>query len=492
MRFALFHVLQAGGARTERRAIGAKGLTGPGYDGHAFWDIEGFVLPLLSLTVPGAAADALRWRASTLPAARERGSTLGLEGAAFPWRTVSGKECSAYWPAGTAGFHVNADIAYAVADHVSITGDAAFEREVGLPLLVETARLWMSLGNVDRRGRWHVNGVTGPDEYSAVQNDNVFTNLMAARNLSAAADACDRHAEGAAEHAVTAEEIESWRRACAAVCLPYDEDLGVHQQARNFTDLAEWPFGDYQDRYPLLLHAPYVQLYSRQVVKQADLVLAMHWCGEAFTAEQKARNVDYYEQRTVRDSSLSACTQAVMCAEVGHLDLAHRYAREAALVDLRDLHHNSGDGVHIASLAGAWSAMVAGFGGLPCPGRAAADRPGAAARHQPAVVPRALARAAPVRERRPRRDGPGSTRRSGAAGGRRRTGRGDARRATSTPAAQAHAAAAGPTATGRSRAAAHRGRPMSDDRTHPAHVTFGHGRRVAGKRRSRAAAWFLA
>jgi len=363
VRFALFHVLQAG-ARTEQRAIGAKGLTGPGYDGHAFWDTEGFVLPLLSLTVPDAAADALRWRASILPAARERAATLGLAGAAFPWRTVSGKECSAYWPAGTAGYHVNADIAYAVAAHVSITGDADFEREVGLPLLVETARLWMSLGNVDRRGRWHINGVTGPDEYSAVQNDNIFTNLMAARNLAAAADACDRHPDGAAEHAVTAEEVASWRAACAAVYLPYEEDLGVHQQARHFTDLAEWPFEDYQDRYPLLLHAPYVQLYSWQVVKQADLVLAMHWCGEAFTAEQKARNVNYYEQRTVRDSSLSACTQAVMCAEVGHLDLAHRYAREAALVDLRDLHHNSGDGVHIASLAGAWSALVAGFGGL--------------------------------------------------------------------------------------------------------------------------------
>jgi alpha,alpha-trehalose phosphorylase len=363
VRFALFHVLQAG-ARTEQRAIGAKGLTGPGYDGHAFWDTEGYILPVLSLTAPTAAADALRWRASTLETARQRAGTLGLCGAAFPWRTVAGQECSAYWPAGTAGFHVNADIAYAVETYVAATDDREFEAETGVPLLVETARLWASLGNHDGRGRWHINGVTGPDEYSAVQNDNVFTNLMAARNLRTAADACARHPERAESLDVTSAEIGSWRTASAAVCLPYDEDLGVHQQSRDFTNLAEWPFEDYRQSYPLLLHAPYVQLYGKQVVKQADLVLAMHLCGESFSAEQKARNLDYYERRTVRDSSLSACTQAVMCAEVGHLELAHRYATEAALVDLRDLHSNSGSGMHIASLAGTWTALVAGFGGV--------------------------------------------------------------------------------------------------------------------------------
>ena len=113
-----------------------------------------------------------------------------------------------------------------------------------------------------------------------------------------------------------------------------------------------------------MLHEPYVRLYPTQVIKQADLVLAMHWQGHAFTPEQKARNFDYYERRTMRDSSLSACTQAVMCAEVGHLELAHDYAYEAALIDLRDLHHNTRDGLHMASLAGAWTALVAGFGGL--------------------------------------------------------------------------------------------------------------------------------
>jgi alpha,alpha-trehalose phosphorylase len=363
VRFGLFHVLQSG-ARAERRAIPAKGLTGPGYDGHTFWDTEGFVLPVLTYTQPDAAADALRWRHSTLWLARERAAALGLRGAAFPWRTIRGQECSGYWPAGTAGFHINADIADAVLRQRTVTGDDTLERECGAELLVETARLWESLGHFDRHGGWHVHGVTGPDEYSALSDDNIFTNLMAARNLRGAAGAMGRHPDLAVRFSVTDQEVRDWLRAADAVFLPYDTELRVHAQSLGFTMYQEWDFAASAGRYPLLLNVPYFELYRRQVVKQADLVLAMHWCGDAFTAEQKARNFDYYERRTVRDSSLSACTQAVLAAEVGHLDLAHRYACEAATVDLLDLHHNSRDGLHMASLAGAWIAVVAGFGGL--------------------------------------------------------------------------------------------------------------------------------
>jgi alpha,alpha-trehalose phosphorylase len=362
VRFGLFHVLQAS-ARTEGRAIAAKGLTGPGYDGHAFWDTEAYVLPVLTYTAPHAAADALRWRESTLPAACDRARVLGLRGATFPWRTIRGQECSAYWPAGTAAWHVNADIAAAFERYRVVTGDPTLEQQCGLAVLVETARLWLSLGHHDRHGIWHVDGVTGPDEYTAVVNDNVFTNLMAAHNLRTAAAACARNPEAARSLGVDTEESAAWTDAANAVHLPYDEELGVHQQCEGFTRLAEWDFENHHE-YPLLLHAPYVRLYPAQVVKQADLELAMHWQSHAFTAEQKARNVDYYERRTVRDSSLSACSQAVMCAEVGHLELAHDYMFEAALIDLRDLHHNTRDGLHIASLAGSWIALVEGFGGL--------------------------------------------------------------------------------------------------------------------------------
>jgi trehalose/maltose hydrolase-like predicted phosphorylase len=362
VRFGLFHILQAS-ARAEQRAIAGKGLTGTGYDGHAFWDTEGFVLPVLTYTAPRAAADALRWRASTLDLAKERAGVLGLDGAAFPWRTIRGQECSAYWPAGTAAWHINADIAMAFERYRIVTGDQSLEEECGLEVLIETARLWMSLGHHDRHGVWHLDGVTGPDEYTAIMRDNVFTNLMAAHNLRTAAEACARHIGAAHAMGVTTEEMAAWRDAGDAVHIPYDDELGVHQQCEGFTTFAEWDFED-NPTYPLLLHEPYVRLYPAQVIKQADLVLAMQWQSHAFTAEQKARNVDYYERRTVRDSSLSALTQAVMCAEVGHLDLAHDYAYEAAQIDLRDLHHNSRDGLHMASLAGAWTALVGGFGGL--------------------------------------------------------------------------------------------------------------------------------
>jgi alpha,alpha-trehalose phosphorylase len=362
VRFGLFHVLQSS-ARAERRAIPGKGLTGTGYDGHAFWDTEGYVLPVLTYTAPTAAADALRWRASTLDLAKDRAALLDLDGAAFPWRTIHGEECSAYWPAGTAAWHVNAVIAMAFERYRVVTGDDSLEQECGLVVLVETARLWYSLGHHDRHGVWHLDGVTGPDEYTALVRDNVYTNLMAAHNLRSAADACERHPDIADEMGVNSEEMAAWRDAADAACIPFDEDLGVHEQCDGFTTLREWNFTE-NTEYPLLLHEPYVRLYPSQVVKQADLVLAMHWRSNVFTPEQMARNLDYYEPRTTRDSSLSACTQAVICAAVGHLELAHDYAYEAAMIDLRDLHDNTEDGLHMASLAGAWTALVAGFGGL--------------------------------------------------------------------------------------------------------------------------------
>ncbi|AEA25342.1 glycoside hydrolase family 65 protein [Pseudonocardia benzenivorans] len=364
IRLATFHVLQAG-ARAERRAIGAKGLTGDGYDGHTFWDTETFALPVLSHLAPDAAADALRWRRSILPQAMERAEQLGLAGAAFPWRTIRGHECSGYWPAGTAAFHINADIADAVRRHVAATGDIEFEREVGLELLVQTARLWRSLGHHDAAGEFRIDGVTGPDEYSAIVDNNVYTNLMAQLNLRHAAEVAAKHPRPAARLGVNAEEMASWRDAASSMRIPFDEVLGVHPQAEGFTDHQMWDFeGTPASKYPLLLHYPYFDLYRKQVIKQADLVLAMQLQPDAFTPEQMARNFAYYEAITVRDSSLSAATQAVVAAWTGHLDLAFDYFAEAALVDLGDLAGNTDHGMHIASMAGTWTAVASGFGGM--------------------------------------------------------------------------------------------------------------------------------
>jgi alpha,alpha-trehalose phosphorylase len=364
LRFAIFQVVQAA-ARAEYRAIPAKGLTGRGYDGHTFWDMETYLLQVLTYASPRAVRQALMWRHSTLDIARDRARELRLAGAAFPWRTIRGEECSGYWPAGTAGFHVNADIADAVRRYVAATGDTAFESGPGLDLLVETARLWRSLGHFDKQERFRIDGVTGPDEYSALADNNVFTNLMAARNFRAAADAATRYPERAAELEVTVDEIETWRLAAAEMVIPYDDVLEITPQSEGFTSFRKWDFDAMTEAdYPLMLHYPYYLLYSSQVVKQADLVFALYICSECFTPEQKRRDFDYYEAITVRDSSLSASIQAIVAAEVGHLDLAYAYLRETAFVDLWNLAGNTDDGVHLAAMAGAPLAVVAGFGGM--------------------------------------------------------------------------------------------------------------------------------
>src|SRR5436305_6943072 len=188
---------------------------------------------------------------------------------------------------------------------------------------------------------------------------------MAKRNLCSAAQAARRSPHRAHALGVEADEIASWLHAAEEMFIPYDEHLAVTSQDESFTKYEMWDFaGTAQDKYPLLLHFPYFDLYRKQVVKQADLVLALHLCGDAFTAEQKERDFAYYEQLTVRDSSLSATTQVVIAAEVGQLQLAYDYLGETAFIDLHDLGKNGRDGVHIASLAGTWTALVAGFGGM--------------------------------------------------------------------------------------------------------------------------------
>ena len=334
LRYGLFNVLQAS-ARTETRAIGAKGLTGPGYDGHAFWDTETFVLPVLTFTRPELARDALIWRHSTLDLARQRAQELRLEGAAFPWRTIHGEECSGYWPAGTAAFHVNADIADAVRRYVLATGDEDFERDFGAELLVETARLWTSLGNISAEGRFHIDGVTGPDEYSALVDNNVYTNLMAQANLRAAA--------GTAERRPDCDAGWGWRgarsrhggtRRTGCTC-PTTSGSACTGRTRTSPRTNGWDFdATPAEDYPLLLSQPYLTCTAGRWSSRRTSCMALFLRGDAFTADEKRRDFDYYEALTVRDSSLSACIQSVVAAEVGHLDLAYDYLAEAALLDL--------------------------------------------------------------------------------------------------------------------------------------------------------------
>ncbi|MDA8341320.1 MAG: family 65 glycosyl hydrolase [Actinomycetota bacterium] len=374
VRFGLFQLLQAA-AHAGERGIAAKGLTGQGYDGHRFWDSEIFLVPILSYTTPEWARGLIAFRHRTLDAARARAAELGLAGALFPWRTISGTDVSSYFPEGTAAFHLDADVAHAIGTYVTATGDEELLAHQGAEILVETARLWISLGHFDesRGGAFFIDEVTGPDEYSALADNNLYTNVMAAANLAQAAAVVgalashrpDAHAALVAATGLDPAEPAAWQRAADAMFVPYDETRGIHPQDDGFLhhalfDLASVP----EDNYPLLLHYHPLLLYGRQVVKQADLVLALRLAGERFTLEEKRRDFAYYEPITVHDSSLSAATHAVVAAELGDMGTAVGYLRAAALIDLDNLAHNVRDGVHLAGVASSWIAVVEGIAGF--------------------------------------------------------------------------------------------------------------------------------
>jgi alpha,alpha-trehalose phosphorylase len=372
IRWNLFQVAQATW-RAEGAGVPAKGLTGQAYEGHYFWDTEIYVLPFLAYTQPRVARNLLRFRHSMLPSARRHARDLSHRGAMFPWRTINGEEASAYYQAGTAQYHINADIAYAVRRYVHVRGDRGFLAEVGAELLVETARLWEDLGFYAADGRFHIHSVTGPDEYTTVVNDNTYTNLMARENLRFAAEVVrhlaaqepEAHAALEAELDLRSEEIEGWERAAAAMHVPYDEVRGMHPQDVNFLDREVWDLERTPpERFPLLLHHHPLVIYRHQVIKQADIVLAMLLLGDQFSDEQKRANFDYYDALTTGDSSLSACVQSIVAAEIGDEERALEYFRFALLMDLADVAGNASDGVHIASAAGVWQALVFGFGGV--------------------------------------------------------------------------------------------------------------------------------
>jgi len=374
IRWNLFQLAQAT-ARAHEQGVAAKGVTAGGYDGHYFWDTEVYVLPYLASTSPDTARKLLRFRWKMLDHARARAAELSQVGALYPWRTINGEEASAYYAAGTAQYHINAAVAYAIERYLNATADTDFLAHEGAEVLVETARLWADLGFYEHNGseRFRIHGVTGPDEYTTVVNDNLYTNVMARFNMRYAAWTYEFLAEWdpPAHEAlrrrtgVTDEEVASWRRAAEAMYLPYDEDLGIHPQDEGFLDREPWDFaGTPPDRYPLLLHYHPLVIYRFQVLKQADVVLAMHLRGQHFSREQKRRNFEYYDPITTGDSSLSACVQSIVAAEVGHQQLAWDYFEQSLYLDLADTHGNTADGVHIANAGGVWGAIVHGFAGM--------------------------------------------------------------------------------------------------------------------------------
>ncbi len=375
VRWSLFHIHQAA-ARADDLGVPAKGLTGSAYEGHYFWDTEIYVLPFLTYVEPRVARNLLRHRHSLLDAARHRARMVNERGALFPWRTITGEEASANFEAGTAQYHIDADIAYAVEKYARVTGDEAFLLDEGAEILVETARLYASLGFFRGEGdeaTFHIHGVTGPDEYTTVVDDNAYTNLMAAKNLADAARLVERlrsedkdaYAHLVRRTNVAEEEVALWRRAARQMYLPYDTTQGITPQDDHFLALRRWDFDAVpRDRYPLLLHFHPLVIYRHQVLKQADVVLAMFLRDECFDAEHVRRNFEYYDPLTTGDSSLSTSVQAVVASRIGDASKAIEYFRYACFMDLANVAGNTGDGVHIAAAGGVWLATVYGFGGL--------------------------------------------------------------------------------------------------------------------------------
>ncbi len=374
IRFNLFHILQAS-ARAEGCGVPAKGLTGQAYEGHYFWDTEIYLMPFLIYTSPRIAKNLLSFRYRMLSQARERAKFLGHRGAMFPWRTINGGEASAYYAAGTAQYHINADIMYALRKYVQATGDEQFLRDYGAEMLVETARLWEDLGFYSdaKGGAFCINSVTGPDEYKAVVNNNAYTNLMARENLRYAAKTVewlrttgpDAYAALARKTALEPGEVEAWLKAAERMYIPHDEKLKIIPQDDSFLDREPWDFENTPlDRYPLLLFYHPLNIYRKQVIKQADVVLAMFLLDGAFSLEAKKRNFDFYDPLTTGDSSLSSSVQAIIAGQIGDVDTAITYGMAALLMDLADVGGNVKDGCHIASMGGTWMMLTYGLGGM--------------------------------------------------------------------------------------------------------------------------------
>lgn len=382
IRFNLFQLHQSVG-RDGKSSLAAKGLTGLGYEGQYFWDTEIYAMPFFTHTDPTTARALIAFRISILDHARSRARELSQRGALFPWRTIGGMEASAYFPASTAQYHINADIAYALLQYLVVTGDRSILDEGGYDLLVETARLWVDLGFYNERkgGKFCIHEVTGPDEYSALVDNNLYTNVMAAYHLEHTARLLFQLSqERPAQYAALAgrldlkeEEIDAFQRAASSMYIPFDEAEHINAQDDRFLTLQEWDEKKSgKILHPMLLHYHPLVIYRHRLIKQADITLAMVLQSQRFPWYLRRRNFVYYERYTTGDSSLSAAAQAVAAFDVHLGELGLRYLSDTALMDIADLHGNTKDGLHTAAMAGSWMTVVSGVAGyrltdgIPC------------------------------------------------------------------------------------------------------------------------------
>lgn len=370
--YNLFQLNQAAG-RDGRTNIAAKGLSGSGYEGHYFWDTEMYMLPYFTYTNQPMARQLLLYRYQTLPKARERARALGVsEGALFAWRTINGEEASAYFPAGTAQYHIDADIAYAVGKYYEVTRDLNFINQCGFEMVLETARFWKSFGSWYRSGhtnRFEFHTVTGPDEYTALVNNNYYTNRLAKHNFDLviylAAEILKVDPHGLDKFGIDSTDLATFKKLAAHVYLPYSTELKINEQDDSFLSKPRWPAErSTPDNLPLLLHYHPLTIYRYQVAKQADTLLADYLFPTDLPADQLKREYHYYEGVTNHDSSLSRSIFSILAARMGDSEKAYQYFMDTARMDLVNLQKNTADGLHLANLGGSWLALVAGFSGF--------------------------------------------------------------------------------------------------------------------------------
>lgn len=372
LRFSLFHLLQGSG-RDGSTNIASKALTGEGYEGHTFWDSEIYVVPVFAHAFPAVARSLLQYRIALLPSARERAIELRRAGALFPWRTIAGPEASAYYPAGTAQIHINADIVWAFSHYLEVTGDLDLMWEGGAEVVFECARFFSHYGTLGDDGRFHLHTVTGPDEYTALVDDNYFTNKMVKHTLAFAVDlASTLRADDAAAFTtlaaklgLTPRELEDFAAKADVIHLAVDEVRAITPQDSSFLSKPEWPWAEVPaERYPLLLSYHPLDIYRHQVLKQADVLLAHYLLPDDVPRWRLRRDAEYYAARTTHDSSLSACAHAIVAAELNLLDTALAFFDATARTDLDDLQGNGDHGVHVAAMGGSWLTIAHGFAGM--------------------------------------------------------------------------------------------------------------------------------
>lgn len=337
--------------------IAAKGLSGEGYEGHYFWDTEIYMLPLFTLTSPEIAKNLLYYRYRTLDQAQLRGKSLNHKAAKYPWRTISGVESSPYYPAGTAQYHINADIAYAMIQYYLFTDDEEAMRSFGFELLLETSKLWLETGHY-YNNQFRIDAVTGPDEYSALVNNNYYTNAMAKYHMQWTVKIYETLIKQNHE-----DLIKALQEASDKMYLPYDDSLNIDLQDEHFLMKKPWDFEASKDKHPLLLHYHPLVIYRHQVLKQADTVLA-HLLLDDRPIDVIENSYDFYEPLTTHDSSLSYCVYGMMASKLGRVEEAYDYFKKTVRLDLDNLHGNTKDGLHIANAGGAFMSIPYGFAGL--------------------------------------------------------------------------------------------------------------------------------